>query len=97
MEVYLPAAGDLGAIDKQYDVAVSTACAALDYMVVEDTTAAQRCVELLRKRNLGVATFLLLDKQRHLAKSAAERANPPEGTETCHSTSPLLGCTPCSW
>ena len=36
-------AGDLGAIDRQYDVAVSTAGPALDYMVVADTAAAQRC------------------------------------------------------
>ncbi len=73
-------AGDLGAIDKQYDIAVSTAGPALDYMVVADTACAQRCVELLRRRNLGVATFLLLDKQAHLAKAAAERVSPPEGT-----------------
>ena len=33
--------GDLGAIDKKYDVAVSTACAALDYIVVETTADAQ--------------------------------------------------------
>ena len=71
--------GDLGAIDKQYDIAVSTACGALEYMVVEDTSAAQKCVELLRKRNLGVATFLLLDKQAHLSNAAAESVNPPEG------------------
>ena len=72
-------AGDLGAIDRQYDVAVSTAGPALDYMVVADTAAAQRCVELLRRRGLGVATFLLLDKQAHLARAAAERVSPPKG------------------
>ena len=46
-----------------------------------DTAAAQRCVELLRRRSLGVATFLLLDKQRHLARAAGEKAAPPEGVE----------------
>ena len=44
----------------KYDVAVSTACAGLDYIVVETTSAAQRCVELLRRENLGVATFMIL-------------------------------------
>ncbi len=34
-------AGDLGAIDAKYDVAVSTAAPALDYMVVDDTPTAQ--------------------------------------------------------
>ena len=73
------AAGDLGAIDKQYDVAVSTACGALDNIVVEDTAAAQKCLELLRKGNLGVATCLMLDRQAHLAKAASERISTPEG------------------
>ena len=72
-------AGDLGAIDAKYDIAVSTAAAALDYIVVDDTPTAQRCVELLRARKLGVATFLILDKQAHLAQKASEKASPPEG------------------
>lgn len=44
----------------KYDVAISTACAGLDYIVVEKTAAAQACVELLRSQNLGVATFMIL-------------------------------------
>ncbi|KAB8546935.1 hypothetical protein FH972_025616 [Carpinus fangiana] len=44
----------------KYDVAISTACARLDYIVVETASAAQRCVELLRRENLGVATFMIL-------------------------------------
>lgn len=75
----LVCAGDLGAIEKQYDIAISTACGPLDYVVVEDTATAQRCVELLRKQKLGVATFLLLDKQAHLARQASEKVSPPEG------------------
>lgn len=83
--IYLPphalslTAGDLGAIEAKYDIAVSTAAGALDYIVVDDTATAQRCVELLRKQALGVATFLLLDKQAHLAAKMAARAAPPEG------------------
>ena len=37
--------GDLGAIDPRFDVAVSTACGALDDLVVETAADAQRCVE----------------------------------------------------
>lgn len=44
----------------KYDVAISTACGGLDFIVVETTTAAQACVELLRTKQLGVATFLIL-------------------------------------
>ncbi len=72
-------AGDLGAIDSKFDVPVSTAAPALDYIVVDDTPTAQRCVELLRARELGVATFLILDKQAHLAQKAFEKASTPEG------------------
>eukprot|EP00889_Picochlorum_renovo_P003369 jgi/Picre1/30399/NNA_005763.t1 len=71
--------GDLGAIDGAYDVAISTACPALDYVVVDTTSAAQRCVELLRSNKLGVATFLILEKQSHLKKFLSEKVEPPEG------------------
>ena len=74
-----PRPGDLGAIDARYDVAASTACPALDYIVVETTSAAQRCVELLRQRQLGVATFLILEKQGHLQAAMAAKAAAPEG------------------
>lgn len=47
--------------------------------MVETTSAAQRCVELLRQRQLGVATFLILEKQQHLAGVAREKKQPPEG------------------
>lgn len=50
----------------KYDVAISTACPGLDYIVVETTGAAQACVELLRRKNLGVATFMILVYTRKL-------------------------------
>ena len=55
--------GSLGSIGAEYDVAASTACGALDNIVVADTASAQACVSLLREKSLGVATFLILDKQ----------------------------------
>ncbi len=65
-------------------MAVSTAAPALDYVVVADTASAQKCVELLRSRKLGVATFLILDKQAHLAAKVAQAgAAPPEGGVPC--------------
>lgn len=79
----IPAAGDLGAIDAKYDIAVSTSCAALDYIVVDNTGTAQCCVELLRRQGLGVATFLILDKQQHLASALQTKPTPPEG-DTYH-------------
>ncbi|KAK4271995.1 hypothetical protein QN277_020606 [Acacia crassicarpa] len=71
--------GDLGAIDAKYDVAISTACAGLDYIVVETTNAAQACVELLRRENLGVATFMILEKQVDLLPKLKQNVSTPEG------------------
>lgn len=55
--------GDLGAIDEKYDVAVSTACGALDNLVVDTIDTAQQCVEYLKQSQVGAATFIALDKQ----------------------------------
>jgi structural maintenance of chromosome 4 len=73
--------GDLGVIESKYDVAVSTAAGAqLDYIVVDDAESAQQCVQLLRDRNLGVATMLILEKQQHLEEEVAKQESPPENT-----------------
>ena len=69
--------GDLATIPEKYDVAISTACKMLDHIVVQTTAGAQRCLEFLRKYNLGRATFVPLDKQK---KGAHDRAvETPEG------------------
>lgn len=54
--------GNLGVIDDKYDVAISTACPALDNIVVDTVEAGQACIEYLRKNNLGRAVFTILDK-----------------------------------
>ncbi|KAK9135493.1 hypothetical protein Syun_014823 [Stephania yunnanensis] len=71
--------GDLGAIDARYDVAISTACHGLDYIVVETTASAQACVELLRRKSLGVATFMILEKQVDHLHKMKEKVSTPEG------------------
>jgi len=69
--------GDLATIDEQYDVAVSTACGMLDHIVVQTTAGTQKCLEHLRKHNLGRASFVPLDKMK---KGAFDRAvETPEG------------------
>ena len=65
--------GDLGTIDDEYDVAISTACGALNHIVVEDTETAKTCVKLLRKYNLGRATFVILSE----IGAAAQRMEAP--------------------
>ncbi|KAI9147563.1 Structural maintenance of chromosomes protein [Paramyrothecium foliicola] len=56
--------GNLGTIDQRYDIAVSTACGALDNFVTDTVEAGQQCIEYLRKNNLGRANFICLDKLR---------------------------------
>lgn len=54
--------GNLGTIDEKYDVAISTACPALENMVVESVEVGQQCIDYLRKNNLGRSNFILLDR-----------------------------------
>lgn len=57
--------GNLGVIDDQYDVAISTACPALDNIVVETVESGQACIEYLRKNNIGRANFIVLSQLRN--------------------------------
>ncbi|WRT69435.1 uncharacterized protein IL334_006421 [Kwoniella shivajii] len=54
--------GDLGVIDDKYDVAVTTACGALNNLVVDTVEQGQACIEHLRKGNVGRASFMVLEK-----------------------------------
>jgi structural maintenance of chromosome 4 len=54
--------GNLGTIDQKYDVAISTACGALDNFVTDTVEGGQQCIEYLRKTNLGRGNFICLDK-----------------------------------
>ena len=67
--------GDLGAIDEKYDVAVSTACGALDNIVVDNIDTAQKCVEFLKQNSVGAATFLALDKQEKWRELVNKKIN----------------------
>ena len=58
-------------------MAVSTACGSLNHIVVQTTAGAQKCLEFLRKHNLGRANFIPLDKKK---KGAHDRqVETPEG------------------
>ena len=60
--IYLCGQGDLGAIDDKYDIAISTACGALDNIVVDKISTAMNCVDFLKANKLGSSTFIGLDK-----------------------------------
>ncbi|KAA8913864.1 putative nuclear condensin complex subunit Smc4 [Sphaerosporella brunnea] len=56
--------GNLGTIDIKYDVAVSTACGALNNLVLDKVETSEQCFDYLRKNGLGRATVICLDKMR---------------------------------
>ncbi len=68
--------GNLGTIDQQYDVAISTACPSLENLVVDSVEVGQQCIDYLRKNNLGRANFILLDR---LAQRDLSAIDTPEG------------------
>ncbi|XP_075239015.1 structural maintenance of chromosomes protein 4-like [Convolutriloba macropyga] len=72
--------GDLGSIDEQFDVAISTACPQLDYIVVDNMNTAKQCVQLLKQRSLGMATFLGLDKMQDQLRNSQRPIQVPRGT-----------------
>ncbi|PNF36219.1 hypothetical protein B7P43_G09723 [Cryptotermes secundus] len=71
--------GDLGAIDRKYDVAISTACGPLDSIVVDTVVTGQKCIEFLKRNDIGRATFIALEKQEHLRQKCRTPINRPEG------------------
>lgn len=81
--------GDLGAIDAKYDVAISTACGALDNIVVDTIEDGQRAVRFLKENNLGVATFLALDKLSYMDGRWNQRFEAPENV---HRLFDLITC-----
>jgi structural maintenance of chromosome 4 len=54
--------GSLGTIPDKYNVAVSTACGALNNMVVDTVAQGQACIEFLCKQNIRCASFMVLEK-----------------------------------
>jgi structural maintenance of chromosome 4 len=77
--------GNLGTIDKKYDIAISTACSSLDCIVVEDTKTAKQCVEKLREENIGVATFLIMEKiseNKNLMEESNKKIDTPGNNHT---------------
>jgi len=65
--------GDLGGIDEKYDVAISTACGALDNIVVDTMNTAQQCVQYLKQHGIGMATFMGLDKMERWQANCGQK------------------------
>lgn len=70
--------GDLGAIDLKYDVAISTACGALDNIIVDTVETGKWGINFLKVNNIGRANFIPLEKQEHLRQRANTKIDTPE-------------------
>lgn len=70
--------GDLGTITDKYDVAISTACGALDNVVVDNMETAVKCVQFLKENNIGTATFIGLEKLEVWRKQATSKISTPQ-------------------
>ena len=68
--------GSLGTIADKYDVAITTACGALNNMVVDTVEQGQTCIEYLRRQNVGRASFMVLEK---LSPRGMDSVNTPDG------------------
>lgn len=56
--------GDLGTIGEEYDIAISTGCGLLDYIVVDTVETGEKCIQFLKDMKLGRASFICLDRVR---------------------------------
>ncbi|XP_055642960.1 structural maintenance of chromosomes protein 4 [Toxorhynchites rutilus septentrionalis] len=70
--------GNLGGIDAKYDVAISTCCGNLDFIVVETVNTAQACIDFLKKYDIGRASFIALEKIQQYAQYCHRTIQTPE-------------------
>lgn len=66
--------GDLGAIDKKFDIAISPCCHASDHIVVAIDTA-PTFTNFPERHNVRVATFIDLDKMAVCTKKDDQNPN----------------------
>ena len=73
--------GDLGSIDRKYDIAISTtASSSLDTILVENVDTAESCISFLKSKNIGRANFLALDKMAKYENKLHTKFSSPENT-----------------
>ena len=73
--------GDLGAIDQKYDIAISTACNQLDFLVVDNTQNARNILNYLRNNNIGTASIIILEKVAWVERYFNKDYQCPPGTQ----------------
>lgn len=72
--------GDLGKIDQKYDVAISSACPSLDFLVADTVQDAEQGISFLREKSLGRANFICLEKMVNLEQQRLAPFRAPAGS-----------------
>jgi structural maintenance of chromosome 4 len=71
--------GDLGAIDKKYDVAISTAVGGkLDTLIVDNVDTAKQCIDYLKRNDIGRINVLAHDKSLRWKSQVTDNFKSPE-------------------
>ncbi|KAG8912838.1 hypothetical protein FRC02_005788 [Tulasnella sp. 418] len=70
--------GDLGTIPDKYDIAISTACSALNYLVVDEVAQGQACLDYLHQQNIGRANIFVLEKLPSTIPAVQTPENAPQ-------------------
>ena len=69
----------MGAIDKKYDVAISTAAGnSLDTLIVDNVDTAKKCIDYLKKHDIGRINVLAHDKSLRWKNQAEQSFKAPE-------------------
>ena len=72
--------GDLGVIAKEYDIAISSACGMLDFIVVDTAVAAEKAIEFLRSSKQGRGNFIALDQISKAREAMGRSITTPNST-----------------
>lgn len=71
--------GDLGAIDKKYDVAISTAAGgSLDTLIVDNVDTAKKCIDYLKRNDVGRINVLAHDMSLRWQSQVSQKFKAPE-------------------
>ena len=62
----------MGTISEDFDIAISTACGYLDFIVVETVDIGEKCINFLREKAIGRASFICLDRVSSQIKAHRE-------------------------
>ena len=73
--------GDLAIIDAKYDAAITTACGALNDIVVEREEDARRAIEWLKRERRGRCKFIILDKMSKLSQEMKQPFQAVDGAQ----------------